>query len=55
MQVAYGLELKFIVKVSLLFLDFFLFVDFFDKIIILILHNDLILTSMSFMSSDWLA
>ena len=33
-QVAYGLfkELKFIVKVSLLFLDFFLFVDFFDKI-----------------------
>ena len=35
-QVAYGLlkKLKFIIKVSLLLLDLFLFVDFFDKITI---------------------
>ena len=37
LQVTYGLlkKLKFIVKVSLLFLDLFLLIDFFDKITIL--------------------
>ena len=41
-QVTYGLlkELKFIVKVRLLFLDLFLFVDFLNKAIIFISHNE---------------
>ena len=41
-QVAYSLlkKLKFFVKVNLLLLDLFLFVDFFDKGIIFISHNE---------------
>lgn len=42
-------------QIVLLLRNFFLLVDFLNKVNIFVLHNDLPLTSLSFVFSDWFA